>query len=113
MEIAIISGKGGTGKSSISAAFATLQDEIVLADCDVMRLIFYLLFNPVCDEEYAFVSGQKAVNKSREMRQLRSNIDYCRFDAILEKDNKVTFLKHYVMDAYYVHVFVREKQLIL
>ncbi|NCC55807.1 MAG: (4Fe-4S)-binding protein, partial [Erysipelotrichia bacterium] len=35
MEIAVISGKGGTGKSSISAAFATLENHVVLADCDV------------------------------------------------------------------------------
>ena len=35
MEIAIISGKGGTGKSSVSAAFATLRPNVVLADCDV------------------------------------------------------------------------------
>ncbi len=47
MEIAVISGKGGTGKSSISAAFATLQKEVVLADCDVDAANLYLLFNPV------------------------------------------------------------------
>jgi MinD superfamily P-loop ATPase len=35
MEISIISGKGGTGKSSISAAFATFSSDVVLADCDV------------------------------------------------------------------------------
>ena len=44
MEIAIISGKGGTGKSSISAAFATLNGEVVLADCDVDAAnLFYSL----------------------------------------------------------------------
>ena len=38
MEIAVISGKGGTGKSSISAAFATLSEKVVLADCDWQAL---------------------------------------------------------------------------
>lgn len=59
MEIAIISGKGGTGKSSISAAFATLQNEIVLADCDVDAANLYLLFNPVCDNEYILSLDRK------------------------------------------------------
>lgn len=93
MEIAIISGKGGTGKSSISAAFATLQNEIVLADCDVDAANLYLLFNPVCDEEYAFVSGQKAVINQEKCDSCGVCIEYCRFDAIVEKDHKVTVLE--------------------
>jgi MinD superfamily P-loop ATPase len=93
MEIAIISGKGGTGKSSISAAFATLQNEIVLADCDVDAANLYLLFNPVCDEEYAFVSGQKAVINQEKCNSCGVCIDYCRFDAIVEKDHKVAILE--------------------
>lgn len=92
MQIAIISGKGGTGKSSISAAFATLQDNIVLADCDVDAANLYLLFNPVCDEEYAFVSGQKAVIDKAKCTNCGLCIDYCRFDAIVEKDNDVEIL---------------------
>ena len=89
MEIAIISGKGGTGKSSISAAFATLQNEIVLADCDVDAANLYLLFNPVCDEEYIFISGQKAVINQDKCTACGLCIEYCRFDAIIEKENKV------------------------
>ncbi|MDD4438707.1 MAG: P-loop NTPase [Dysgonamonadaceae bacterium] len=89
MEIAIISGKGGTGKSSISAAFATLQNEIVLADCDVDAANLYLLFNPVCDEEYMFISGQKTVINQDKCTACGLCIEYCRFDAIIEKENKV------------------------
>ena len=51
MEIAIISGKGGTGKSSISASFATIGDRVVIADCDVDAANLYLIFNPVNEEE--------------------------------------------------------------
>ena len=61
MEIAVISGKGGTGKTSITASFATLGGDVVLADCDVDAANMYLLFNPVHDEESVFVSGHKAV----------------------------------------------------
>ena len=56
MEIAVISGKGGTGKTSITASFATLGGDVVLADCDVDAANMYLLFNPVHDEESVFVS---------------------------------------------------------
>ena len=89
MEIAIISGKGGTGKSSISAAFATLQNEIVLVDCDVDAANLYLLFNPVCDNEYIFVSGQKAKINQEKCNSCGVCIDYCRFDAIFKKGHKV------------------------
>ena len=34
-ELVVISGKGGTGKTSIVASFAALADQVVLADCDV------------------------------------------------------------------------------
>ena len=89
MEIAIISGKGGTGKSSISAAFATLQNEIVLADCDVDAANLYLLFKPICDEEHIIISGQKAIINQDKCIGCGLCINYCRFDAIIEEDYKV------------------------
>ena len=54
MEIAVISGKGGTGKTSITASFATLGGDVVLADCDVDAANMYLLFNPVHDEAVSY-----------------------------------------------------------
>lgn len=82
MEIAVISGKGGTGKSSISAAFATLQKNIVLADCDVDAANLYILFNPIHDEEQPFISGFKAVIDKDKCTNCGVCVDYCRFDAI-------------------------------
>ena len=57
MELAIISGKGGTGKSSIAAAFATLSNNVMLADCDVDAANLFLLFNPVNEEEEIFTGS--------------------------------------------------------
>ncbi len=90
MEIAVISGKGGTGKSSISAAFATLSEKVVLADCDVDAANLYILFNPTHQEEQVYIGGQKAeINYS-----LCSNcglcISYCRFGAISFQNDTVT-----------------------
>ena len=93
MEIAIISGKGGTGKSSISAAFATLQEEVVLADCDVDAANLFLLFNPVCEEEQVVISGQKAVIDYDKCIACGECIDYCRFDAIIEEESKVSIIE--------------------
>jgi len=88
MEIAIISGKGGTGKSSISAAFATLDGEVVLVDCDVDAANLYLLFNPVNEEESIYVSGHKAVIDYDLCISCGLCQAHCRFDAISEEKGK-------------------------
>jgi MinD superfamily P-loop ATPase len=90
MEIAIISGKGGTGKSSISAAFATLNKKVVIADCDVDAANLYLLFNPQQENEETFISGHKAVINYSQCTNCRVCKDYCRFDAITIIDGIVT-----------------------
>ena len=90
MEIAIISGKGGTGKSSISAAFATLNEKIVLADCDVDAANLYLIFDPSHEEEEVYVAGEKAVIDYSKCRHCGLCISYCRFDALFfNKENRV------------------------
>jgi len=89
METAIISGKGGTGKSSISAAFATLSDNVVLADCDVDAANLYLLFDPSREEEEVYIAGHKAVIDYARCTSCGLCIDYCRFDAISFQNDKV------------------------
>ncbi len=82
MEIAIISGKGGTGKSSLSAAFATAGGEIVLADCDVDAANLYLIFNPVNEDEQVYIAGHKAVTDYDLCTGCGHCIGFCRFGAI-------------------------------
>jgi len=89
MEIAIISGKGGTGKSSISAAFATMQPNVMLADCDVDAANLYILFQPTHEKEEVFVSVYKAVIDKDSCTNCGLCIDYCRFDAIHNVDGEV------------------------
>ncbi|MGQ9846899.1 MAG: ATP-binding protein, partial [Bacteroidales bacterium] len=89
MEIAVISGKGGTGKSTISAAFATLSEKVVLADCDVDAANMYILFNPTHEEEQVYVGRQKAVIDYSLCKNCGLCINYCRFDAISFINGKV------------------------
>lgn len=90
MEIAVISGKGGTGKSSISAAFATIARQAVLADCDVDAANLCLIFNPSIEEEQEYVGGQYAVVDHDRCKLCNLCASYCRFDAIeIQKDKIV------------------------
>lgn len=95
MEIAVISGKGGTGKSSISAAFATLSGQVVLADCDVDAANLYILFHPSHREEQVYAGGQKAVIDEELCTNCGICLDYCRFDAISIQHNKVIISETY------------------
>lgn len=89
MQVAVISGKGGTGKSSITAALASLSKNIVLVDCDVDASNLYLLFNPTHEEESSFVGGEKAVINYDLCTHCGVCMNYCRFDAIVKEKGKV------------------------
>jgi MinD superfamily P-loop ATPase len=60
-ELVILSGKGGTGKTSIVGSFAAIAQNKVMADCDVDAADLHLLLNPSVKEEKEFQSGQVAV----------------------------------------------------
>ena len=55
-QLAIISGKGGSGKTTLTAAFASLAKNAVLADCDVDASDMHLILKPEIQEE-PFVAG--------------------------------------------------------
>lgn len=90
MEIAIISGKGGTGKSSISAAFASLYQNTMLADCDVDAANLHLIFNPKIETEDVFIGAESAVIDYDKCTNCGLCTRYCRFDAISFVNMKVT-----------------------
>jgi MinD superfamily P-loop ATPase len=93
MEIAIISGKGGTGKSSISAAFATIDQNILVADCDVDAANLYIIFDPTIEEEIVYISGQKAEIDAIKCRNCGYCITFCRFDAIKFQNSKTIIIE--------------------
>lgn len=81
-ELAVISGKGGTGKTSISAALIALQEKCVSVDCDVDAANLHLLLNPEVKSKYDFYHGQKFTIKSELCNGCGKCIKLCKFDAI-------------------------------
>jgi len=81
-EIVILSGKGGTGKTSIVGSFAALAESKVLADCDVDAADLYLLLSPSVKQETEFWSGQVAFINAEKCTQCGLCQDICHFDAI-------------------------------
>ena len=81
-ELTVISGKGGTGKTSIAVSFAALTDSVVLADCDVDAADLYLVLKPkVINSEY-FTGGGVASIKSGHCVACGKCEEMCMFDAI-------------------------------
>jgi MinD superfamily P-loop ATPase len=81
-EIVVLSGKGGTGKTSIVASFAALAQSKVLADCDVDAADLHLLLRPVVEEEKEFWSGQVAFIDEGKCTECGLCQELCRFEAI-------------------------------
>jgi MinD superfamily P-loop ATPase len=81
-QIVIISGKGGTGKTVITGAFAALAKNKVMADCDVDAADLHLLLQPDIKERHEFRSGQTATIDKKLCQQCGKCIVVCRFNAI-------------------------------
>ena len=82
-EIVVISGKGGTGKTSITASFAVLGGrEVVVADCDVDAADMHLLLEPDFGNPEAFFSGELAVIDQDLCIACNKCFEVCRYDAV-------------------------------
>ena len=81
-ELVIISGKGGTGKTSIVAAFAAIAKNAVLADCDVDAADLHLVLEPKIKQTNDFSGGKQASIIAEKCVGCGKCRDMCRFDAI-------------------------------
>jgi len=81
-ELVILSGKGGTGKTTIAASFAALAKSKALADCDVDAADLHLLLKPKTKIKSEFWSGQTAVIDADKCTECGLCQELCRFDAI-------------------------------
>ncbi len=81
-EIVIISGKGGTGKTSLTAAFGSLAQDAVLADCDVDAADLHLVIDPKIARQSDFSGGRLAAIDPHKCTGCGKCAALCRFDAI-------------------------------
>jgi len=81
-ELVVISGKGGTGKTSIVASFAALADKAVLADCDVDAADLHLVLEPEIVRRESFSGGKRAQIESGRCSACGECERLCQFDAI-------------------------------
>jgi MinD superfamily P-loop ATPase len=86
-ELVVISGKGGTGKTSIVAAFAALVGGSVLADCDVDAADLHLVLRPEIGPEQPFSGRRTAVIARDACTSCGLCAEACRFAAVLGADS--------------------------
>lgn len=88
-KLTVISGKGGTGKTSITAAFASIAKNAVFADCDVDAADLHLIFKPDIKETKSF-HGLKIASVYKEIcTECKKCYDNCKFNAIDEDINVI------------------------
>ncbi|HHH80114.1 MAG TPA: 4Fe-4S dicluster domain-containing protein [Thermoplasmatales archaeon] len=88
-EIVVISGKGGTGKTSITAGFASLAKDTVFADCDVDAPDLHLILKPKIKETIGFHGLKLPVIDRAVCTNCKRCYESCKFDAIDEDINVI------------------------
>jgi len=81
-ELVVISGKGGTGKTSVLGSFAALANNAVFSDCDVDAADLHLILKPDVQTKTVFKSGHEAVIRSADCIGCGRCEEVCRFDAV-------------------------------
>jgi len=83
-EVVILSGKGGTGKTSIVGSFAAIAQNKIMVDCDVDAADLHLLLKPSVKKESQFCSGQTAVIDQGKCVQCGLCKNICRYNAVVD-----------------------------
>ena len=90
-QLTVLSGKGGTGKTTITASFAVLANNAVTADCDVDAPDLHMLLQPEIYETREFKGSKLAMIDETKCVQCGLCREKCRFDAITENFEVDTF----------------------
>jgi len=83
-QVTVLSGKGGTGKTTITASFAALAKNAIMADCDVDAPNLHMLLHPKIIETHEFMGSKLATVDEAECIKCGICRDNCRFAAITE-----------------------------
>ena len=97
-ELVVISGKGGTGKTSLTASFAALAHDAVLADCDVDAADLHLILAPEIRRREDFRSGRAALIRSDACLGCGQCATLCRYDAISPATRPINGARAFAVD---------------
>lgn len=101
MELVILSGKGGTGKTSLVGSLASLAEKKVLVDCDVDAADLHLIMKTKTGPAHDFICGSKARVIQDKCMICGICSGYCRFGAIKnEPDSEARFGEKFWIDQY-------------
>lgn len=87
-ELVLLSGKGGTGKTSLAASLAIMARSAVIADCDVDAADLHLLLRPRLSARHSFDSGLTAIPTDSVCLACGACVEACRFGAIAIREGK-------------------------
>lgn len=85
-QLVITSGKGGTGKTTVTASFVAIAGEKVVADADVEAPNQHLLLNPRLVEKREYKGAKMAIKDAEKCDQCGKCEEYCRFNAIRDME---------------------------
>ena len=88
MKIAVVSGKGGSGKTGVTASFVSLSEKVIAIDCDVDASNLPLVFSHKIEKEQSFVSGNHVDVDTDRCIGCGSCADKCTFGAIKIRNGK-------------------------
>lgn len=95
-KILVISGKGGTGKTILTASFAAISERKVIADCDVDAANLHILLRPEIKKREAYMGGNEATIDQEKCTKCGRCLEICRFEAV--EDIEVEGIKSFVID---------------
>ncbi len=98
-ELVVLSGKGGTGKTSIVASFFALAENAVAADCDVDAADLHLVVGPRIRAQWPFSGGSEAKIVADACTACGVCVDHCRFNAIRPSADDGTAACAFELDA--------------
>lgn len=81
-EVVVISGKGGTGKTTLVSSLIPFFKDVVIADCDVDAPDLHIMFNPKLKEETPFVGLKKAFVDDEKCIKCGKCYEACKYKAI-------------------------------
>src|SRR6056297_228665 len=86
-QVAIISGKGGTGKTTLAGSLSVLFENHIIADCDVDSSNMHLILKPKINETKQYKAGHKAEIVESKCIGCGKCQQVCRYNAIYKKEN--------------------------